>query len=534
MFDILQIALSNAVLVTAAAPVVWGLARVVKQPAFTHVLWVIVLLKLLTPPLFLIPVHLLQSRKDVPMPTERVGPLAASEPESRSPTLSTPHEFQDGLLAPPHSELTHLPKVQALQPLWWQSGDVLLPTIEVIWISGSLICLGIASIRMARFLRMLRHATFGPADAQRRVNQLAQQLNVNGAPTLWLIRGTLCPMLWALGQSARLLVPVELWNGLEPVQRDAIVMHELAHWRRRDHWIRWLELLATSLFWWNPTCWWARHELREAEEQCCDAWVLWAMGDFRHYANALLKAVEFVSIRAERPSALSAAPALASGMGQFGHLKRRIIMLKNGNVSRALSWSDIAAAFTLGAMLLPISPSLAQVAATNQQPQQSTSSEPLSTSQTNFPASADKPAPEEAANMERQLRDAKREIDELSRKLQEAESRVSVLRANHVPLHGQPAQVEIRTPDDAGPSIGRTHIDPSAGGQPGSDTTSGSASISNATAGTGSFGRFFGAESPRQRADRFDRIEAQLRDLLREVENMRTEAGIESHPVTKQ
>lgn len=231
-------------------------------------------------------------------------------------------------------------------------------------------------------------------------------------------------------------------------------------------------------------------------------------------------------------------------------------MLKNGNVSRALSWSGIAAAFTLGAMLLPISPSLAQVSATNQPPQQSTAPEPLFASQANFPASADRPTSEDPANMERQLRDAKREIDELSRRLQEAEARLAVLRTNHDPLHEQPAPVQIRTPDDAGPSIGRTHVDPSAVGQPKSGSSSGSASVSNATAGMGSFSAVggtssqattdpiqpttivvtkpvFGAESLRQQADRFDRIEAHLRDLLREVENMRTEAGIESHPVTK-
>ena len=138
-------------------------------------------------------------------------------------------------------------------------------------------------------------------------------------------------MLWSAGAKPRILVPAGLWERLDARQRDTLLLHELAHLRRRDHWVRWIELLATALYWWNPVCWWARHELREAEEQCCDAWVLWAMpGSFRDYASALLEAVDFVSIR---PSV----PLLASGMGQFGHLKRRLTMLKQGNVARALT-----------------------------------------------------------------------------------------------------------------------------------------------------------------------------------------------------
>ena len=156
------------------------------------------------------------------------------------------------------------------------------------------------------------------------------------APSVYFMPGVMCPMLWAVGRRPRLLIPAALWERLEWGERDSILLHELAHWRRRDHWVRWIELLATATYWWHPACWWARRELREAEEQCCDAWVLHATGDFRPYANALLHAVEFVSMRGALLSNSKPLPALASGMGQFNHLKRRIVMLKNASVARAL------------------------------------------------------------------------------------------------------------------------------------------------------------------------------------------------------
>ena len=36
-----------------------------------------------------------------------------------------------------------------------------------------------------------------------------------------------------------------------------VLAHELAHVRRRDHLVRWLEWLACVAFWWNPVAWWA-------------------------------------------------------------------------------------------------------------------------------------------------------------------------------------------------------------------------------------------------------------------------------------
>jgi beta-lactamase regulating signal transducer with metallopeptidase domain len=84
-------------------------------------------------------------------------------------------------------------------------------------------------------------------------------------------------MLWAVLRRPRLLLPAGLWDDLDEAQRDTLIAHELAHLRRRDHWVRLVEVAATVLYWWHPAVWWARRELREAEEQCCDAWVVWSM-----------------------------------------------------------------------------------------------------------------------------------------------------------------------------------------------------------------------------------------------------------------
>ena len=149
---------------------------------------------------------------------------------------------------------------------------------------------------------------------------MARQLRLRRIPTTWLVPGRIPPMLWTLGGRARLLVPAELWPGLSESQQTALIAHELAHLKRKDHWIRWLDLAVTGLYWWHPVVWWARRGLREAEEQCCDAWAVWAMPrGSRSYASALLAALEFVS---GAPTAgVAAAAAVISGKGHVSFLE---------------------------------------------------------------------------------------------------------------------------------------------------------------------------------------------------------------------
>jgi hypothetical protein len=152
-----------------------------------------------------------------------------------------------------------------------------------------------------------------------------------------------------------LLLPAGLWQRLTDKQQETLLIHELAHLRRRDHWVRRLELLVLGLYWWHPVVWWARWELQEAEEQCCDAWVVWALpAAAEAYATALIETVAFLSFPR------SALPAGASGIGQTHCLKRRLTMILQGTTRRALTWGALLTLLACGAALLPLRPTWAQ------------------------------------------------------------------------------------------------------------------------------------------------------------------------------
>src|SRR5262249_31633464 len=152
---------------------------------------------------------------------------------------------------------------------------------------------------------------------QEQTDRLARRLGLARCPEVWLIPGAVSPLVWAVGGRARLVVPASLLERLDGEQLETLLAHELAHVRRLDHWVRWLELAATSLYWWHPVAWWARREIQSLEEQCCDAWVVstWPAAA-RSYATALVETVNFLA--GTRP----ALPPAASGLGYVHHLKR--------------------------------------------------------------------------------------------------------------------------------------------------------------------------------------------------------------------
>ena len=171
-------------------------------------------------------------------------------------------------------------------------------------------------------------------------------------------------MLWAVFGYPKLLLPTELLERLDWSQRRTLILHELAHYRRRDHWVRCLEFAALGLYWWFPVVWWARRELREAEEECCDAWVLWTLPEAaKAYASALVETLDFLA--GIRP----ALPPVASGLGQLDLLRRRLTMIMRGTMPRKLGGLGFLAMLGLGVLLLPMVPTWGQQLSQSRQSQ---------------------------------------------------------------------------------------------------------------------------------------------------------------------
>jgi hypothetical protein len=95
----------------------------------------------------------------------------------------------------------------------------------------------------------------------------------------------------------------------------------------------------------------ACRQLRQAEEWCCDAWVLTVFPDqAKSYAQALLATVDFLS------EVRTPAPAGASGLGPVHSLQRRLEMILNRNPRPQLSTLARLAILALALCVLPWTP----------------------------------------------------------------------------------------------------------------------------------------------------------------------------------
>jgi len=91
--------------------------------------------------------------------------------------------------------------------------------------------------------------------------------------------------------------------------RNAILVHERSHVRRRDPLIQWIALLNRAVFWFHPLSWWLERELTRLAEQVCDAAVISQGHAPREYAGYLLVLARSVVRAGSRVNVLGTAAA---------------------------------------------------------------------------------------------------------------------------------------------------------------------------------------------------------------------------------
>jgi bla regulator protein BlaR1 len=90
-----------------------------------------------------------------------------------------------------------------------------------------------------------------------------------------------------------ILLPLGLLSQLPPDQVETILLHELAHIRRKDYLVNILQSCAETIFFFNPALLWISSLIREEREACCDDIVMAKATHKNSYLNALVSFQEF-------------------------------------------------------------------------------------------------------------------------------------------------------------------------------------------------------------------------------------------------
>lgn len=344
----------NAVAAAALAVVVALFSRIVRRPALIHVLWLVVLLKLVTPPLVEFPVGF-----EIPVlqwdePTDSQATKIAGRDNPRpvgmnpevSPSVVTSDDSQLRT-ADSGNEAAAAPRLTAadwVARIPWRS-------VSWIWLIGAGVSYLVQTGRLLWFARYLYRAASAPRELQLEVQELAERMGLRHIPEVMLVSGRISPMLWGFGARAKVLFPTDLVDRLHEESTATLLAHELAHFRRGDHWVRVLELIVGGLFWWHPVVWWARRQIEITEEQCCDACVVEQFSSApRRYADALLETLDFLS------ESRFILPPAGSGANSIPFIRERLRLIMRGLGPQRLSPAAWLSVFAAAALVLPVFP----------------------------------------------------------------------------------------------------------------------------------------------------------------------------------
>lgn len=230
---------------------------------------------------------------------------------------------------------------------------VRLPALPgAFWIAGALVIGAVLIMRLFHVRRLVRAAEPAGADVLTFVRRAARRIDLTGVPETRMTSADVPPMVWCARRPI-LVLPRRLWSQLDDASRLAVIFHELAHLRRRDHVLCWLEMLAAIVFWWNPAVWWVCRQVRDEADACCDAWVVRLQPTGRRaYAQALLASTHMYETVA------FAGPVVGLGAlrPRTRRLARRLTMVMTEHLKPGHSLRGLAAIAALGAAACLVAP----------------------------------------------------------------------------------------------------------------------------------------------------------------------------------
>jgi beta-lactamase regulating signal transducer with metallopeptidase domain len=356
----------HAVTVAVLAMTVWllcGWKRL--SPAARHALWLLVLLKFCTPPWLVWPweapfvidwnaTTVSAPVEASPVTTEPAVAVLPSLPPPETSDLKPPQETAP-INADVPARLPVAPPISApsrgtsapvpANPFWKQVPWTLV--LGWFWAGSATVVLLGQAVRLARWHRKLAKGEPAPAWLTEELKACAARLGVN-PPTAFVVPGSGSPFLWCLG-APRLIIPAELLTQLSRAVWPGVLVHELAHLRRRDHWVSWLVLVAGCVWWWHPFFWLVRRQLRQHADFACDAWVLHELPSQRRaYAETLLDVTRlYASSALPWPAMAMASAALRRSF------RRRLHMIMREQVNCRLPRLALAGLGLLALVILP-------------------------------------------------------------------------------------------------------------------------------------------------------------------------------------
>lgn len=205
-------------------------------------------------------------------------------------------------------------------PVWDMTQGRTAVVLALIWITGAFLVV----IRL--MTRLWRERREAQASARLRVDHASSSFVADGIPVSFgdehaspAVRGVLYP---------HILLPAGIDRLLDRQEFNAVLIHELAHARRRDNLIRLLYEVSLCAFWFHPLIWLAGARMALYRELSCDESVI-----RRAHGEALVSALGKLAVPEPAPflqatasSHLSHRLARLAGPAQTTHRAANLLL----------------------------------------------------------------------------------------------------------------------------------------------------------------------------------------------------------------
>jgi beta-lactamase regulating signal transducer with metallopeptidase domain len=258
--------------IAGAALLSFGCLR--KRPALAAAVWLAVLFKCATPPMWASPLgvfswlHAEKPRTPTPLPPwiER-APVA---PRPKAEIVDEP---------PVVADVTSTPAI-AWRSVWpWMLASV--------WATGFAWTFSRAFRIRRRWLAAVVEDGEPPESVIRGVVERSKKLGMK-PPRIVMVAADAGP-----AASGWFRPTIYLPTGVDPKQLESMLVHELVHLRRRDPWLGALQAFVCAAYWFHPAVRWASDELSRCIEEACDAETVCELGCKPvEYAAALVALLE--------------------------------------------------------------------------------------------------------------------------------------------------------------------------------------------------------------------------------------------------
>ncbi|HUT88588.1 MAG TPA: M56 family metallopeptidase [Thermoguttaceae bacterium] len=318
------------------------------RPHLAHALWLVVLAKCITPPVWSSPSGVFcwmlagepaasaHDGREASSPANdrrrdlaRLASACATQRGEREAFGETGPDVVVNLRAVDESDLGAAPRASR-----WPG----MPLVLVAgWASGTLVMLGLAGVRWAGCLRVMRRSASCDDGTNHRLvarlSRLSRRLGLRRPARLVVTRARVGPAVIGLWRPT-VLLPEIIVRDKRPEELEPLLAHELVHVRRGDLWVGVLQVLAEAVWWFHPLVWWVSRLVSREAERCCDEAVV---AELRcspaSYARSLLDVLE-------RKRTLKPVPALP-GVRPVDVTSRRlerIMKLGQGGHKRSPWW----------------------------------------------------------------------------------------------------------------------------------------------------------------------------------------------------